>query len=480
MPIRPKFGRSVFYHRDSKGRHEKAPAEYVRWAIGKAAELGLQFDGEPETIQQMRQNGESNRGDIYFDDRISGNILSRQGLDRMLAEALSNTDVTHVLIPRRDRLARPDDLLDAVAIENSLQRAGVTIVYMDSICLPLANGQRADVAGLISSVIDFDRAAKERHDLAQKIIYAQVGLAKQGSSIGGRAPYAFYRCLVKGDGTQVRRLENDERVRMAGHSVIWLPEADDHLHMQTVRRILAMLETMPASRVAATLTAEGVPSPNAGRLRRDGGVLHAVSGVWHQTTITNIARNPLLLGVLEFGRRSMGDRLRFTPKGPRVLQESDYRHDAKPKIIRNEEAAIVRRDAAFKPLVDSDDHHELLDILDARGKSQRGKPRSKDPDANPLGGRVADMNCTWPMYRTPYLNTFVYKCGLYQQSHGTKCSHNHVDGPTATQFALACLRQRVLMPRMREKLCNRLRELAERRSSRTSSYRHSNGQTRRA
>ena len=82
---------------------------------------------------------------------------------------------------------------------------------------------------------------------------------------------------------------------------------------------------MPASRVAARLTAEGVPTPDAGRTRVDGGVRHATSGVWNQPTITNIARNPLLRAVVSYGRRSMGDQVRFSPEGPRILDDADLR-----------------------------------------------------------------------------------------------------------------------------------------------------------
>ncbi|MCE9608254.1 MAG: hypothetical protein K8U03_25495 [Planctomycetia bacterium] len=44
---------------------------------------------------------------------------------------------------------------------------------------------------------------------------------------------------------------------MAGHHVVWIPVAEDHPEMLTIRRILESLEVMPASRLAALLTAEG-------------------------------------------------------------------------------------------------------------------------------------------------------------------------------------------------------------------------------
>jgi hypothetical protein len=51
---------------------------------------------------------------------------------------------------------------------------------------------------------------------------------------------------------------------------------------------------------------------------------------------------------------------------------------------------------------------------------------------------------------------------LYQQSHGTECKHNVVDGPTATRFLLGCVRQRVLRPSFRSKLEAKLRTIAAR------------------
>ena len=245
---------------------------------------------------------------------------------------------------------------------------------------------------------------------------------------------------------------------MAGHHVIWLPGADAEIAL--IRRILLMLESTPAARVAAMLTTEGIPSPDANRTRCDGGVLHQVSGVWHQTTIVNIARNPLLRALTQYGLRSMGDQLRYSPTGPREVEDSDFHVDKKPKVIRNPECDRTIAKAHFDPLVDLGQHEGLLRILDARAGTQRGKPRSRKPDDNPLGGRVFDLACTWPMYRAPYQKSFRYTCGLYGQSRGAKCRHNHVPGPLAAEFALSVLRQRVLSPTLLPKLIRRLEELS--------------------
>ena len=71
------------------------------------------------------------------------------------------------------------------------------------------------------------------------------------------------------------------------------------------------------------------------------------------------------------------------------------------------------------------------------------------------------------MYRAPYLNGFRYVCGLYYQSHGKVCKHNHVDGSTAVRFATSVIRQQVLWPNRMEKIRQRLKAMAEAELNRT-------------
>ena len=459
MLKRPEQGRGLFYTRDSGGEHETTPGEYVRWGQRRAAGLGVSFAGTPEQLEAMIRDGRSQDGDLFLDYGVKGNQLQRAGLDALFRVALADSDVTHVFIPRRDRFARPDDPLDAMKMEATLREAGLTLVFMDRALPPLPHGRR-DLGESIVAMIDYDRAGKERRDLAQKMIYAQLNLAKAGFSTGGRPPFGFRRWLVQADGTRVRQLAEGEYVQRAGHHVLWLPGPEEELAL--IRRILAMLETMPASRVAAQLTTEGVPPPDAGRLRTDRGVKHPTSGVWHQPTIVQIARNPLLRAMVEYGRRSMGDKLRFSPEGPRELEEADHRSDGKPKVVTNPESIRIKAPTSFEPLIEPERHQRLLDQLDERAGTQRGKPRSQDPTRNPLGGRVFDMGCGWPMYRQPYQESFRYMCGLYQQSHGAKCKHNCMDGLRATRFLLGCIRQRLLTPTRKAKLEQKLRTIAER------------------
>lgn len=459
MTQRPAAGRGLFYTRDSGGEHENTPGQYVSWAVRAAGERGVRFAGTPLQIERMIRTSLWGEGDVFLDFAVKGNLLRRRGLDSLLQTAADDPTVSHVFIPRRDRLARPDDPTDGLRIENDLRRRGLTLVFMDKVLQPLGRG-RQDMGELIVGLIDYEKAGKERRDLAEKMLYAQLSLARAGFSTGGRAPYGFCRWQVKEDGTRVRPLEDGDWGRRAGHHVVWLPSEDERVWV-TIRRILDLLETTKASRVAALLTRERVPPPDAGRKRTDGGVKHETSGVWHQTTVTNIARNPLLRAVVEYGRRSMGDVLRFTKVQPRELADDDFRADGKAKVIVNPAGDRITAPARFAPPVEPGQVERVIQVLDQRAGTQRGKPRSQDPARNPLGCRVFDCTCGWPLYRQPYNGSFRYTCGLYQQSHGAECDHNTVDGVRATRFLLACISQRVLGPGLRDRLRRRLEEYAQ-------------------
>src|SRR4029077_8452136 len=129
----------------------------------------------------------------------AGNQLSRHGLNRLMAEIASDPNVSHVLIPRRDRFARPDDPLDAMTLETSVSRAGVTLVFMDRTVPPLARGQRQDIGDMIVSLVDYHHAGKDRQELARKILFAQLAWARAGFSFGAPPPYGFCRWLVRED-----------------------------------------------------------------------------------------------------------------------------------------------------------------------------------------------------------------------------------------------------------------------------------------
>jgi hypothetical protein len=247
-------------------------------------------------------------------------------------------------------------------------------------------------------------------------------------------------------------------VKLPGHHVLWLPTAAEELGV--VRRILEMIETMPAARIARTLNAEGIPSPKAGRVRTRDGVKFETSGQWTQNTVRNIATHPLLIAVWEYGKRSEGDQLRFTKDGPRALGAGDYSLGGKLKTVANTADQIVRTPAKSDAVTTPEKFERVREVIESRGRHLKGKARTRGQTPNPLGGRIYDLNCGWLMYRYPKRKKWCYVCGLYQNSEAKCCRHNMVQGETASRFVLACLRQRVLNPSTLAKLRARLTELA--------------------
>jgi hypothetical protein len=289
MPKRPTTGgRSLFYTRDSGGEHENTPGEHVRWAQRTSSLHCARFTGTPEQIERMNRTGSSAEGDIFSDYGVTGNLLSRPGLDALLRTAEGDLTVTHVLIPGETGLRALTIRLKASSLKPGFAQWESRLCSW--ISLPLGRGPR-DMGEMICGLFDYDKAGKDRRELAQKMLYAQLKLAKSGFSTGGRPPYGFIRMMVRDDGTDPRLLEDGVWVKKAGHHVIWLPN-EDETEWAVFRRVIQLLATTPASRVAALLTSEGVPTPDHGRMRTDGGVKHPTSGVWSTSTCHRYRAQP--------------------------------------------------------------------------------------------------------------------------------------------------------------------------------------------
>ncbi len=71
-----------------------------------------------------------------------------------------------------------------MALEALLLQIGVTLVFMDRVVKPHGHGYR-NIGDLICGLVDYDKAGKERRDLAEKMLYTQLTLARAGFSTGG-------------------------------------------------------------------------------------------------------------------------------------------------------------------------------------------------------------------------------------------------------------------------------------------------------
>jgi hypothetical protein len=175
-----------------------------------------------------------------------------------------------------------------------------------------------------------------------------------------------------------------------------------------------------------------------------------------------VATHPALVSLMEYGKRSSGDQMRFTATGPRELDERDFDSIGGRITVTNPDEQRVKTviPGNVMPVIGPVERESLLEILAERGKKLKGKPRARGDAPNPLGGRIFDMNCGWPMYRYARRGKLCYTCGLYQNSEAARCEHNTVNGHQSSRLVMAALRQRILSGNDMEKLQNRLRQLA--------------------
>ena len=89
--------------------------------------------------------------------------------------------MTHLFVWHRDRIARPDDPADGMAIESQWSRAGLTLVFKDGPTVPpLGPGGRAGIGQVMVSAVEYWASGAFREALAVKLVEAKVGLADVG------------------------------------------------------------------------------------------------------------------------------------------------------------------------------------------------------------------------------------------------------------------------------------------------------------
>ena len=222
-------GTAILYLRDSAGTSDNSPVQYLPWALEQARKFNLRFRADDAQVRRMLVNGKSADGDLYLDYGVPGNVMSRPGFDAMLKRIESDLQVSHLFVPRRDRLARPDQAIEGAVVELNILKHGVTIVMTDDIAVPCQPGERFEIAGLIKTLMAYDSSGRFRTELADKLTKAKIILAETGFSIGGEPMYGFERWLIDSTSGKRRKLEKGENVKMKGCHVIWLPTAEREL-----------------------------------------------------------------------------------------------------------------------------------------------------------------------------------------------------------------------------------------------------------
>lgn len=164
MKSRPK-NRGLVYERRSDDGQEASMKQQFDWAKAASEIVGVPFRGTFADIEEMQQKRLHNLRDIYIDDAISGGDLTRPGLRKFLDDAIRDKTVSHVYVFKRDRLGRPQNLLEMVQIERELISHGVTLVTHDKIYTP-EDVKQNEMMYLFGSMVEYQEHGRFFHGSA--------------------------------------------------------------------------------------------------------------------------------------------------------------------------------------------------------------------------------------------------------------------------------------------------------------------------
>jgi hypothetical protein len=97
-----------------------------------------------------------------------------------------------------------------------------------------------------------------------------------------------------------------------------------------------------------------------------------------------LLQNPVIIGLQAYGRQSGGTHKRWSPDGPRDIDDRDMAVDAEGneqlRLICNELGEYITAPAGYEPLVEPERWHRLQEKLANRTSPQFRKPRSRSLD----------------------------------------------------------------------------------------------------
>src|SRR5262245_44150482 len=453
--------RGLVYLRRSTEKQEISLPSQLDWALASARQHGVPLDVDAADLAYMQAHHLHVHKALRLDDGISGSDLNRPGFLAVIEDALADRSISHLFIYKRDRFARPGDAIPMVQVEKRLLEAGITLVFSEGLSLPYPAGQQ-DIARDIGLLFGYYQGGEELRKHAERVLGFQLRLAEQGFRTGGNAPYGFIRVLVDAAGTILETLPPGKRVQQAGCHVRVVPH--DPAKIAVWLQILELKEKgWGVKRIASFLNDCGIPSPDAGRTRTDQGVKHRVTGKWNHNTVAELCRNPMILGIQRYGKRSEGTIRRLGAEGPRLLDDKDRHENGTTRIIFNDPSLQVRKQVGESQF-EAERWAAIQEQMDERGRRQAGVRRAKDPARYPLACRLIDLTdgCGSILYGRSHSGRFVYTCGRYMRTSGAACASNQVDAEAMLRFTLKTLKQLVERHGNRDKLRQKLLERARR------------------
>ena len=356
--------------------------------------------------------------EVFEDEALTGSKLDRPGVLRMLAY-LERSKLKGTLVAwKRNRLARPDDPREGLALELKIEQLGWKIHYL--------HGSKQSGNQLIDTlmgVIEHHEAGQFLKNLASDSLRGQAKRAKDGTLGGFRTPYGFAKELTSPTG----------RVRV-------VPRGEPHLKLreEKARLVAGDPEEVKIVRWIFKRAATGEASATGmACLLNDRGVPSATGGKWSFRSVQGILANPACKGDFHWNVSSAARYYRFKDGQPTPAPKP-RQHSRNPELMthyrRNDPKDWVVREGHHEALVSPELFKLAGDAMSARSSRPATYQRMK-PTVYPLSGLLFCGNCGMPMTgrktnagkKNPKWVKFNYTCQGGSERKGCKLFSLRVD-----------------------------------------------------
>lgn len=339
----------------------------------------------------------------YVDEGISGELLERPALDRLLEE-MEEKQIEVVLITEPDRLAR--EFYVQQFLQRQIKDNGARVEFLS---MPPAKSEDEqlghDLMGLVSGW--------ERKKIKQRTLRGKLKKAKDGFVVGGKAPYG-YRYIP-------RTRETRGCYEIIEKQARWVREIFDW----------CAAEGLSAEAIARRLTEEGIPT-------RSGGP------VWRRSTVYNMLKNETYAGTAQYNKHRS-----IPPKNPQKRLHYRRLKNTSRELRPKEEWIAI----GVPRIIDRQTWERAQEQLK---RNARGSPRNtRHPYL--LRGKAFCGLCDLPCYGFPSRSNLLYQCSdRYHRSPFHKiCPAKSVDASTLDSLVWegifnALAHPHILIPQLKE------------------------------
>ncbi len=344
--------------------------------------------------------------EMFRDEGVSGSELDRPGMSSLMT-FLEASPVAGTLVAwKRNRMARPGDPREGLALELRIEQLGWKIHYLQD-SSPTGNALLDTIMGAVG----YYQAGEYLRSLSSDTLRGQIRNLLRGGMTSGKIPYGYAKVIVDADDRELRRIERRTPHRkMKGELAKWVP--GDPAEVEVVGWLFTEYAAgkLGFADLAADLNARGISGPEGGD--------------WKSGTIRDILTNPVYTGDMVWNRETTskffkvvdgklvakGKARRSTRPGKRASKTTSYAaNDPKNWIVVPDQ---------HQALVDRETWQRAQAVRQARAGAQGHKRWARH--GYPLTGIVYCGNCGGRMVgHSPSVKGYRYRrytCASYHQN----------------------------------------------------------------